>query len=92
MDTAALTSLVIEKLKDANLYSELDDKALFKSIHAGIRRSYEKHLYDAQKRLKAEENAGAEPDRQKYEQAYSEIEDRVMEYASKIAAVTKKEI
>lgn len=92
MDTQEIASLVFRKLKDANLYSELNDSALFKSIHGYIRRIYEKHLYDAQKQLRAEEIEGVIPSTKKYEAAYAKVEEAVLKEANKLAVTEKSEL
>lgn len=92
MDTQEIASAVFRKLKDANVYSELNDSALFKCIHSYLRRIYEKQLYDAQKQLKAEEIEGVIPSTKKYEAAYAKVEEYVIEAANRIAVTDKSEL
>lgn len=92
MDLVTLTSLVIEKIKDANGYSELDPKALHKSVHGYLEKIYKKHFYNAQKRLEDEEARGIFPSQAKYKKEYDEVEDIVMVYANKLAATTKDQV
>lgn len=92
MDTQEIAGMVYHKLKGANVYSELNDSALYKSIHAYIKRVYEKHLYDAQKKLRAEEVEGVIPSTKKYEAAYAKIEEAVLLEANKLAAIEKSDL
>lgn len=92
MDIKSLSTLVIEKLKDANMYSELDDKALFKAVYGYLDMIYQKHFHLAQKRIKSEEQSGIFPNEARYKKAYDGVEDTVMIYANKLAAVTKEQI
>lgn len=92
MDITALAGLVIAKFKESGGYSELDDKALFKSIFASLDAQYRRHFYIAQKRLNDEEKRGIFPDKAKYDAAYIEVENLVVAYANKLAASQKSEI
>lgn len=92
MDITALSTLVIQKFREAGGYSELDDKDLFKSIYKFLDTQYRRHLYIAQKRLQDEEARGIFPDKAKYDAAYVAVEDIVMAYANKLAATDKAEI
>lgn len=92
MDITSLTGLVISKFKEAGGYSELDDKALYKSIHNYLESQYRRHFYLAQKRLSDDEKCGIFPDKAKYDAAYVEVENIVVTYANKLAAVEKIEV
>lgn len=92
MDLDEVVSLILEKLTNANVYSELGRDAMKKSILAGLRRAYQKHLYEAQKQLREEERSGAIPDTKKYEKAYAQVEDMVLAYATQLAAIDKTEV
>lgn len=92
MDLNTLSALVVEKIKDANGYSELDDKTLFKSIHGYLEMVYQNHFYLAQKKIKNEENCGLSLSKTRYKKEYDSVEDTVMIYANKLAATTKEQI
>jgi hypothetical protein len=92
MDIQALTGLVISKFKDAGGYSELEDKELYKAIYKFLDMQYRRNFYAAQQRLSNEEKLGTFMTKEKYEEAYLEVEDIVMGYANKLAATDKAEI
>ena len=92
MDITALSSLVIQKFKEAGGYSELEDKDLFKSIYKFLDMQYRKNFYAAQQRLNQEEKIGTFMTKEKYDEAYLEVEDIVMGYANKLAATDKAEV
>lgn len=92
MDLAALTTLIIEKFKDAGGYSELNDEQLFKSIYKYLDAIYRKYFAIAQKKIEEKERMGVFPNQLDYKKEYDLVEDLVMIYANKIAAVTKGEI
>lgn len=92
MDLNTLSVLVMEKLKDANLYSELDDKALFKSIYGYLDLAYKRNFYLAKKRIESDELRGIFPNPEKYKKEYDAVEDIVMAQANKLAAITRDQI
>lgn len=82
----------MEKLKDANGYSELDNKEMFKSIYGYLNSVYRKHFYFAQKRIEIDELKGIIISSEKYKKEYDRVEDIVMIHANKLAATTKDQI
>ena len=92
MDLNALASLIIEKFKDVNGYSELSDDQLQKSIHGYLDSIYRKYLVIAQKKISEKERSGFIPNQTDYKKEYDLVEDLVMIYANKIAATEKNEI
>ena len=92
MDLNALTSLVVEKFKDAGGYSELDDEQLSKSIHRYLDYIYRRYFNIAKKKIEENERKGIFPNENDYKKEYALVEDLVMVYANKIAAVTKGEV
>ena len=92
MNIGALAKLVIEKFKEADGYSELNDKELFKSIYGYLDSIYRKHFEIARKKIKDDESKGIFPDQKEYKERYEGVEDIVMMYANKLAATDKSEI
>ena len=92
MDIEGLSALVLQKIKEVEYYSELDDKALYKSIYKSLDLTYRKNLFEFQKRMRQEEQEGKMADIKKYEKAYEELENIVMTQANKIAASNRSEI
>lgn len=92
MDLNTLSILVMDKFKDANGYSELDDKQLFKSIYGYLNSVYKRHFYLAQKRIESDEMKGLFPSPEKYKKEYDAVEDIVMVHANKLAATTRDQI
>jgi hypothetical protein len=92
VDLNALAALVVEKFKDANGYSELSDEQLHKSVHLYLDSIYRKYFAVAQKKIAEKERAGLFPNSADYKKEYDLVEDLVMIYANKIAAVSKSEV
>jgi hypothetical protein len=92
MDTQVLVVAVMEKFREAGGYTDLDDKALYKSIKKAIDYTYQKNFYETQKRIKDDERRGIFPDEKRYEKDYTAVEDVVFAYANKLAATQRGEI
>lgn len=91
MDLASLANLVIEKLKESGVYSELNDEDLQKSVHDYLDHIYRKYMYIAQKKISDSEKQGIFPNQQEYKKQYDMVEDIVMVYANKLAATNRNE-
>jgi hypothetical protein len=92
VDLTALTTLIVEKFKDAGGYSELNDQQLFNAIYKYLDAIYRKYFQIAQGKIEKRELDGIPPNQAEYKKEYELVEDLVMVYANKIAAVTKGEI
>ena len=92
MDIKALTKLVIERFKEGRGYSELDDDQLFKSIHRYLDGIYHKYFYIAQKKIEENKNRGNPTGDASYKNEYESVEDTVMSYANKVAAINKSDL
>lgn len=92
MDLTNLSTLILEKIKDANAYSELSDQELFEVIYDYLDAIYKKQFLLAQRRIENAELKGIFPNSEKYKKEYDNVEDIVMTYANKLSAMTKDEL
>lgn len=92
MDISTLTKIVISKIKEVIIYSEITDEQLYKTIYKSLNTTYQKHFYQAQKRIKDDENRGVFITRDKYKKEYDGVENIVMAHANKLAATNKTEV
>lgn len=92
MDLNALTTLVVEKFKEAGGYSELSDQELYRSVYKYLDSIYRKFFSVAKKKLEEQERSGISISEADYKKEYEMVEDLVMIYANKIAAVIRSEV
>lgn len=92
MDIKDVALLVMERFREANGYSELDNESLFKAIYHYLNHIYQKQMYMTKNRLAEDERRGIFPDAKKYESEYLKVEDYVLAQAMKLAAADRSEI
>lgn len=92
MDIDYLTSLVIQKIHNHNVYTEMTIEKLSESVHKHLSGFYKRKVHIANTRLNIRKMKGEEVSEQLYEDALADAQNITIRHAYAIAAINQKDL
>lgn len=93
MNIDDLASQVFKRLQGEGYYSELKDVDLKRILTSYLLAEYRKEVKKQTKEIEKErEDSGKEPEIKTYEEAYAQVENKMLYISEELSATTKKDI